>query len=44
MPARDRDEGNGFGVVSNLLDEGRGFLDDFVETILAPLEVNVRTN
>lgn len=38
MPARDGDEGNGLGVVTDLLDEGGGFLDDFVEAVLAPLE------
>ena len=39
MPARDRDEGNCLGVVTNLLDEGRRLLDDFVEAILAPLRI-----
>jgi hypothetical protein len=39
MPSRDRDEGNGFGVVTDLFDEVGGFLDDFVETLLAPLGV-----
>jgi len=33
----DRHEGNGLGVVSNLLDEVGGFLDDLVEAILGPL-------
>lgn len=33
----DWDEGNGLGVVADLLDEGRGLLDDFVETLLGPL-------
>lgn len=37
MPAGDGDEGNRLGVVTNLLDEGRGFLDDFVEAVLTPL-------
>ena len=37
MPARDGDEGDSLGVVTDLLDEGGGFLDDFVETVLAPL-------
>jgi hypothetical protein len=37
MPTRDRHEGNSFGVVANLFDEGGGFLDDFVESVLTPL-------
>ena len=37
MPAGDRDECDSLGVVANLLNEGGGFLDDFVETIFAPL-------
>ena len=37
VPARDGHEGDGLGVVADLLDEGGGFLDDFVETILRPL-------
>jgi hypothetical protein len=37
VPARDGDEGNAFGVVADLLDEGGRLLDDFVETVLAPL-------
>ena len=37
VPSRDGDEGNGLGVVTNLFDEVGGFLDDFVETLLAPL-------
>ncbi len=37
MPSRDGDERNGLGVVADLLDEGGGFLDDFVEPVLAPL-------
>jgi len=37
VPAGDGNEGDGLGVVADLLDEGRGFLDDFVETVLAPL-------
>jgi hypothetical protein len=40
MPARDRNEWNGLGVVTDLLDEGGGFLDDFIETILRPLEAS----
>jgi len=37
VPARDGHEGDSLGVVTDLLDEGGSFLDDFVETILAPL-------
>lgn len=37
VPARDGDESNGLGVVADLLDEGGGFLDNFVESVLAPL-------
>ena len=37
MPSRDGDEGNSLGVVADLLDEVGSFLDDFVETILGPL-------
>ena len=37
VPARDGDEGNVLGVVSDLLDEVGGFLNDFVETLLGPL-------
>jgi hypothetical protein len=37
MPSRDGDEGNGLGVVSDLLDETGGLLDDFVESVLGPL-------
>lgn len=37
VPARDGDEGNSLGVVTNLLNEAGGFLDDFVESVLAPL-------
>lgn len=37
VPSRDGDESNSLGVVTDLLDEARGLLDDFVETILAPL-------
>ena len=37
VPARDGDEGDSLGVVTDLLDEGGGFLDDFVETVLGPL-------
>jgi hypothetical protein len=37
VPARDGDEGNAFGVVPDLLDEGGRLLDNFIETVLAPL-------
>jgi hypothetical protein len=37
VPARDGDEGDLLGVVADLLDEVGGFLDNFVETVLAPL-------
>lgn len=37
VEARDGDEGNGLGVVADLLDEVGGFLDNFVVTILGPL-------
>lgn len=37
VETRDGDEGNSLGVVSNLLDEVGGFLDDLVEAILGPL-------
>jgi hypothetical protein len=37
VEARDGNEGNGLGVVADLLDEVGGFLDDFVETLLGPL-------
>jgi len=37
MPSGNGDEGYGLGVVSDLLDEVGGFLDNFVETLLAPL-------
>lgn len=37
VPAGDGDEGDGLGVVADLLDEARGFLDNFVETGLGPL-------
>ncbi len=39
VPARDGHEGNGFGVIADLLDEGRCLLDNFIEPILAPLEM-----
>ena len=37
VPAGNGDESDGLGVVADLLDEGRSFLNDFVESILAPL-------
>jgi hypothetical protein len=37
MPARDGDECDSLGVVTDLLDELGRFLDDFIETVLAPL-------
>ena len=37
VPSRDGDEGDGLGIVTDLLDEVGGFFDDFVETLLAPL-------
>ena len=37
VPAGDGDECNSLGVVADLFDEGGGFLDNFVETVLAPL-------
>ena len=37
MPTRNGHEGNGLGVITNLFDESGGFLDDFVESVLAPL-------
>ena len=37
VEARDGDEGNGLGVVADLLDEAGSLLDDFTETFLRPL-------
>lgn len=37
VPAGDGDEGNGLGVVADLLDEVGGLLDDFVESVLGVL-------
>jgi hypothetical protein len=37
VPSRDGDEGNGLGVETDLLDEGRNFLDDFLITVTGPL-------
>ena len=37
MPARDGHERDCLRVVADLLDEGGRLLDDFVETVLAPL-------
>lgn len=36
LESRDGNEGNPLGVVSNLLDKGRRFLDDLVETGFRP--------
>ena len=37
MPPRDGYESDSLGVVADLLNEGRSFLDNFVEAVLAPL-------
>ena len=37
VPSGDGDEGNGLGVVSDLLDETGGLLDDFVVSVTGPL-------
>lgn len=37
VPSGDRDERNRLGVVTDLLDEVGGLLDDFVESVLGPL-------
>jgi hypothetical protein len=37
MPAGDRNERNGLGVVSNLLDEVGSLLDDFLKSGFGPL-------
>lgn len=37
VPTRDGDEGNGLGVVSDLLDETGSLLDDFVVSVFGPL-------
>lgn len=37
VPSGDGDESNGLGVVSDLLDEVGGLLDDLVESVLGPL-------
>jgi hypothetical protein len=36
IETRDRNESNRLGVVSDLLDEVGGFLDNFLETVLGP--------
>ena len=41
MPAGDGDEGNGLGVVADLLDEGGRLLDDLVEAVLGPLTARI---
>jgi len=38
VPSGDGDEGNSLGVVTDLLDEAGGFLDNFIETIFGPLK------
>ena len=40
VPARDGHESDSLWVVADLLDEGGSFLDDFIETVLAPLLVD----
>lgn len=37
VPSGDGDEGNGLGVVSNLLDETGSLLDDFIVSVFGPL-------
>jgi hypothetical protein len=37
VPARYGYEGNSLRVITDLLDESGGFLDDFVESVLTPL-------
>jgi hypothetical protein len=39
VPARDGNERDLLGVVADLLDEARRLLDNFVETVLAPLQM-----
>jgi hypothetical protein len=39
VPAGDRDKRDLLGVVADLLDEGGRLLDDLVETVLAPLDI-----
>ena len=41
VPSGDGDEGNSLWVVSDLLNEVGGFLDDFVETLLTPLKKDI---
>jgi hypothetical protein len=36
VPARDRDESNGLGIISNLLDKVGSLLDDFIESAFRP--------
>jgi hypothetical protein len=38
VPSGDGDEGNGLGVVSDLLDETGSLLDDFVVSVFGPLQ------
>jgi hypothetical protein len=42
MPARDRDESDSLRVVTDLRDEARSLLDDFVEPILHCMSPAVR--
>jgi hypothetical protein len=39
VPARDRNERDLLGVVSDLLDEAGRLLDNFVEAVLTPLQM-----
>lgn len=43
MPTRDGHESDGLRVVADFLDEGRGFFDNFVETVLTPLLATYQT-
>ena len=44
VPSGDGNEGDGLGVVSDLLNEVGGFLDNFIETLLAPLQNTVSSS
>lgn len=41
VPAGDGDKSDSLGVIADLLDEIGGFLDDFLESLLRPLEGRV---
>lgn len=41
VPAGDRNEGNGLGIVANLFDEVICLLDDLIETVFAPLHATI---